>query len=333
MSDTPLDRLVDLLRQAPAEVFLQPHNVPDPDAIASCMGLQCVLGMRGVDTVIVYDHKIEKANAINMLKIFNVDMLPAGEVHTLGEKDWAVLVDGQKGNSNLTDLPTDEVAVIDHHEYLGNQGYRFEDVRPEVGSCSAIIAEYFFANQLVPPNPVASALLYGIYMDTNNLSRKLSRLDLDMFYKLYAFADMSVIAELRTNALSLEDLRLYADAFRGVEVHGEIGFLCVSEAHDALIGAASDIVLSVIGVNIVVAYAIRAGGVKLSVRSARKEVPANALVRALVDGIGLGGGHDHMAGGFIPAENLTTGRGEIGARLKQRALAFFGRCCARARHG
>ena len=53
MSDTPLDRLVDLLRQAPAEVFLQPHNVPDPDAIASCMGLQCVLSLRGVDTVIV----------------------------------------------------------------------------------------------------------------------------------------------------------------------------------------------------------------------------------------------------------------------------------------
>jgi len=33
---TKLDELVDLLKKAPDEVFLQPHNVPDPDAIASC---------------------------------------------------------------------------------------------------------------------------------------------------------------------------------------------------------------------------------------------------------------------------------------------------------
>ena len=38
---TRLDELVELLKQAPDEVFLQPHNVPDPDAIASCAGLQC----------------------------------------------------------------------------------------------------------------------------------------------------------------------------------------------------------------------------------------------------------------------------------------------------
>jgi single-stranded DNA-specific DHH superfamily exonuclease len=83
----------------------------------------------------------------------------------------------------------------------------------------------------------------------------------------------------------------------------------------------------------VVAYAIRAGGVKLSVRSSRKEVPANELVRALVDGMGLGGGHKHMAGGYIPAEKLEPGREGIAALLKQRAMAFFDQCCARSRSG
>lgn len=37
---TKLDRLVELLKEAPDEVFIQPHNVPDPDAIAASFGLQ-----------------------------------------------------------------------------------------------------------------------------------------------------------------------------------------------------------------------------------------------------------------------------------------------------
>jgi len=31
---TKLDELVSLLKKAPDEIFLQAHNVPDPDAIA-----------------------------------------------------------------------------------------------------------------------------------------------------------------------------------------------------------------------------------------------------------------------------------------------------------
>lgn len=168
---TRLDELCALLAEAPDEVFLQPHNVPDPDAIASCHGLQHLLRLRGIETAIVYDRDIEKANSVRMLEVFGIELVPAKTAHSLGAEDWAVLVDAQKGNANLTDLDTDEVAVIDHHEYLGAKGYRFEDVRPSVGSCSAIVAEYYFDNEAEPPPSVATALLYGILMDTDNLTR------------------------------------------------------------------------------------------------------------------------------------------------------------------
>lgn len=44
---TKLNRLVSLLKNAPAAVFIQPHNVPDPDAIASYTGLRYLLGLNG----------------------------------------------------------------------------------------------------------------------------------------------------------------------------------------------------------------------------------------------------------------------------------------------
>ncbi len=43
---TKLDQLVEILKEAPDEVFIQPHNVPDPDAIASSFGLKELLRVR-----------------------------------------------------------------------------------------------------------------------------------------------------------------------------------------------------------------------------------------------------------------------------------------------
>ena len=319
---TKLEILCDLLRQAPDEVFIQPHNVPDPDAIASSLGLQYLLAQRGIESAIVYDHEIEKANSLKMLEIFDVRMVRARDAATLGEEDWAVLVDSQKGNSNITDLDTDEVAAIDHHEYVGNKGYRFEDIRPEVGSCSAIISEYAFENDIALTPKVATALLYGIFMDTDNLTRGAVELDIDMFYRLYGLSDIGLINELRGNEISLNDLDLYADAFKTVEIYDEIGFLKLTSVNDSLLGAASDIVVSVAGVNVVVAYSIRPEGIKLSTRSISRDIKANRLVRSIVEETGFGGGHDHMAGGFIPAKNLSPLR-SIDTYIKHRTIRFM----------
>jgi nanoRNase/pAp phosphatase (c-di-AMP/oligoRNAs hydrolase) len=323
MSGTKLDSLIAILKDAPDEIFIQPHNVPDPDAIASSLGLYYLLTQRGLQKVrIVYDSEIEKANSLHMLELFNVPMIKSADAHSLGAEDWAVLVDVQKGNSNVTDLDTEEVASIDHHQYQGNQGYRFEDIRPSAGSCSAIIAEYFFENNIVPPSDIATALLYGIFMDTSDLTRGASPLDIDMFYKLYSLSDINKIVELRGNEISIKDLGCYAEAFRTVEIYDEIGFLRLASANDSLLGAAGDIVISVAGVDLVVAYAIRAEGIKLSIRSACPALKANDLVRHLVEGIGVGGGHDHMAGGFIPGENIIENR-SIDTFIKHRAIACY----------
>jgi len=323
---TKLDQLVDVLKDAPDEVFIQPHNVPDPDAIASSLGLYYILDLRGIKKLgIVYDDEIEKANSLRMVELFDVPIIRAKDAHTLGPEDLAVLVDVQKskgGNSHYTDLPTDEVAVIDHHEYNGNFGYKFEDVRPEVGSCSAIIAEYYFENNIVPPKKVATALLYGIYMDTNDLTRGSSSLDIDMFYRLYPLSDIDLIVELRGNEISKGDLDLYAEAFRTVELYDELGFLRLESANDSLLGAAGDIVVSISGVNITIAYAARDNGIKLSTRSITSRIKANDLVRYIVDGIGAGGGHDHMAGGFIPREKIAGSR-SMDTYIKHRAISFY----------
>jgi len=323
MSQTKLDKLVEILKEAPDETFIQPHNVPDPDAIASSLGLYYLLSLRGIKKLaIVYDQEIEKANSKKMLEMFKVPIIHASQAHTLGTEDWAVLIDTQKGNANTTDLPTDEVAVIDHHEFIGDMGYRFMDIRPGVGSCSAIIADWFFENKIEPPKEIATALLYGIFMDTDNLTRGVSDFDINMFYHLYSLADIDLIIELKENELSINDLELYAEAFKTVEIYDELAFLRLMNVNDSLLGAAGDIVVSIAGVYVVIAYSMRENGIKLSIRSRSDKVRANHLVKCLVEGFGVGGGHDNMAGGFIPNENLNHQR-VFDTFIKHRAIAYY----------
>jgi len=318
---TKFEKLADLLKKAPDEVFIQPHNVPDPDAIAASFGLQYLLKTRGIEAQIVYENEIEKANSSKMLELFNIKLSLASEVATLGEEDWTVLVDVQKGNSNVIDLVTDEVAVIDHHEYMGNNGYKLEDIRPGIGACSTIITQYFVENNIEIPKIVATALLYGIFMDTDNLTRGVSELDINMFYQLYSISDINLITELKGNQISSADLQDYSKAFKTVEVYGEIGFLYLDNGNDSLLGASSDIVITIAGVNVVVAYSPRENGIKFSTRSINRNIKANALVRFLLEGRGFGGGHDSMAGGFLPMDNLESTK-SLHTFVRHRAISY-----------
>ncbi|MFH2113792.1 MAG: DHHA1 domain-containing protein [Spirochaetota bacterium] len=315
-----IDELADILRETPGEVFIQTHDVPDPDAIASAHGLRHLLMGKGIPSRIIYDRDIEKADSRKMMELFEIELWPIASIQAMDAEDWIVLVDVQKGNTNLRCLlPTVEIAAIDHHELRPDARYRYMDVRPDIGSCSAIIADYYFKSGTIPPRLVATALLYGIFIDTDNLTRAVSPLDVEMFYLLHPLSDPELIKQIRGNQITLRDLKLYAEAFRTVEAYGPVAFLKLDDANDGLIGASSDIVLSLESVDVAVAYSMRPEGVKLSVRSINKAIPANTFVRALVDSLGFGGGHAHMAGGFIPHENLPVDK-NLDTLIKYRAI-------------
>lgn len=319
---TRIERLVSLLREAPGAVFVQPHDVPDPDAIASAFGLRHLLSRFNIDSRVIYGREYEKIDAQRMVELLGIDLSLASDVTSIDTEDWLVIVDGQKGNANIVDLRCVEVAAIDHHELRMDASYRFSDIRPDVGSCSSIIADYYFEAGETPPRLVATALMYGIFVDTDNLTRSVSELDARMFYRLHEHVDADLIRRLRCSQITRSDLAVYAEAFRTVEIYGKLGFLRLTDADDSLVGSANDILLSLDEVDVSIAFSVRIDGVKLSVRSIVDAVRADDLARAVVDGMGFGGGHVHMAGGFIPASALPRGK-SIDTLIKHRAISYL----------
>ena len=207
-------------------VYVQMHNFPDPVAIASAYGMKKLLEAEGITAEIVYKGSIEKTVTAKMVSLLNIDILEIKCAEELDKEREVIIVDAQKGNANIVDTHSDKTICIDHHPIYDPVDYRFSDIRPDVGACASIIATYYFDNNIDMSENVATALLYGIKMDTADMKRGVTQLDLDMFYKLYNMADHKVLNKLDTSVRQYDDLKAYAYAIAIVDVHGDACFAC-----------------------------------------------------------------------------------------------------------
>ncbi len=297
-----LKRLVEIVSSG--NVYIQTHNYPDPDAIASAFGLQTILRHYGIDSKICYDGTAEKLSALTMLDHFGIKMIPKDELGEMTKADKIITVDSQKYNSNLTDLIGDEVACIDHHPTMIECEYQYKDVRI-VGACATLIAEYFLENNIPIEQNVASALVYGIKMDTADFSRGMTELDAQMYAWLFPYADNDLLDRMKINTMEFADLKAYGSAIESISVYGNVGYAYIPfECPDALIAMISDFILALDIIEFSVVYAKRGNGYKFSVRSEIPSLHAGKIICNALSNIGSGGGHARMAGGFASGDKL-----------------------------
>ena len=290
------------------KVFIQTHNIPDPDAIGTAFGLQQLFKGFGVDSTICYDGDIDKLSSSKMLDMFGIEMFADQDIaHIMKEEDYIICVDSQKNAGNITDLVGDEIAAIDHHpttEKNADVPYLYKDVRI-VGACSTLITEYYQDLGIEPSVDVATALLYGIKIDTLQFSRGVKDEDIAAFAYLNSLADEQNIAKLEMNNIEFTDLKSYGAAINNIQIFDYLGISYIPFAcPDTMVSIVADFILSLIEVEVAVIYCERPDGLKFSVRSERDDVNAGELIAKALKGVGGGGGHATMAGGRIPASNL-----------------------------
>lgn len=284
------------------KVWIQTHNYPDPDAISTAFGLQQLLRHYEIKSHILYYGKIDKLSSQKLLKLCGISMHSYDDIRdTMHEEDMIILVDCQKGTSNTLNLIGDERAVIDHHPVVDGS-YEYADLRI-TGACASIISSYYQELGIRPSKKVATALLYGLKMDTFQFSRGVTPFDIHMFSYLFNFIDPALLKGLETNNMEFSDLKAYGAAIENIQVFGNMAFSHVDFiCPDALVAILSDFLLSLEEIDVVCVYARRRDGMKVSVRSERPDVHAGSLAREALDGWCKAGGHAVMAGGSIPGD-------------------------------
>lgn len=292
------------------DIWIQTHNFPDPDAISSALGLQSFLSHFGINSRICYEGQIDKLSSQKLTDACNIETFPYSEIKDeMKESDYIVLVDSQKGNKNVDDFVGDEVASIDHHPVVVDTEYKYSDLRI-TGACASMITEYFKVMNIEPSQVVATALLYGIKMDTQQLSRGITTFDLDMVRFLFPFVDKELLNTLESNNMEFADLKAYGEAISNISTYHRVGFSHLNFAcPDALVAILSDFILSLSEIDVVILYSVRPNGYKFSVRSERTDIDAGRMTHDVLPIFGKqadGGGHATMAGGFVPKEYFET---------------------------
>lgn len=311
-------RLVDLLKDH--MVYLQTHNYPDPDALASAFGMQVFLQAHGVDSTICYAGNIEKNSTKRMIEEFGIEAVHIDNLKDMANSDYIVTIDAQKYNSNITDFPGDEVACIDHHPTIVPCYYQYSDIRI-CGACSSIVASYFKSSDVTLDVNTATALLYGIKMDTDSFNRGVTDFDIEMFGYLHRLANNHKITSLYNSNMEIEDLYAYGEAIRSIKIYDNVGFATISfDCPDGLIAMISDFILGLDVVEISVVYATRSGGYKFSVRNETDVYHAGTITQKALQGIGGGGGHFSMAGGFLTREGLQSLGANPNYMIRQRFM-------------
>lgn len=295
-------RLQDLLNYNP--IVIQCHNIPDADAVASAYGVYKYLVSKGKETTMIYAGKeeISKANLKLMCQELEIPIEYVKEQpEILNVKNSLLLtVDCQYGAKNVDRFEAPHVAVIDHHR-IETEEAEMSMILPSYGACSTIIwklllDEGFNVNE---DDKLATALYYGLYMDTKELSEIVYPVDRDAADQLY-HNNMQILMFKNSN-ISLSELETAGLALLRYSYNDDYNF-AVAKANECdpnILGIVSDFIIQVDSIEVCVVYSKIAGGYKFSVRSCVRKVDASELSAFLADKIGSGGGHYDKAGGFI----------------------------------
>lgn len=251
-----------------------------------------------------------------MIRDLAIDMQNINGDSQMNNHHKIILVDGCKGNANVTDLIGDEVAVIDHHQVSSPDDVEFSDIRPDVGSCAAIIGSYFLDLGVAIPQKVATALMIGIGTDTALLTRGVSEDDLCVYFHCFHRADIDYVMSVLRNPIRYSDLQYFSYLINNLRVVDNMAFCHFQDGClQTLLAIMATFVLSLDEVDLVVLCATNDDHVQFSVRSENADWNAAGLIREALDGIGFGGGHQDMAGRMIPDVRLFN-RDEIFEKIR-----------------
>ena len=301
-----MNRLFEVLRPD-LPVCILVHNNPDPDSLASAMGLQYLLKKRGYSSArIYYDGFIGRAENKAMLSQLKISAHQITRVKPACRRQF-VLLDCQPFAGNVT-LPERAVplAVIDHHPLRQRtRKVPYFDVRTDYGACSTIVYEYLVAEDIAIPTPVATALFHAIFSETQGLGREGSEADKKAYLELLPRISFPRLSRIQYPPLSREFIaNLRQVLTSGFYYKHLVGVVLEELPYPDFVAEMADFLLRVKSMSWSICLGAYRDLLYISIRS--KNIHANTarLIRRAIPKSGTSGGHELIAGARVKIDKM-----------------------------
>jgi nanoRNase/pAp phosphatase (c-di-AMP/oligoRNAs hydrolase) len=295
-------RLFRVLRGLGGPLAVVTHDNPDPDAIASALALVRIAEFAGVEAHACYYGDISHQENRALVNLLDVRLRQLSTPDDVDGYAGVALVDHSRPGVNDGLDPDQSVdIVVDHHPPRAPISASFVDLRSDVGATSTLFTRYLRQLDVEPNRTLATALLYGIRVDTRDFSREVSVADYEAAAFLLSYADTSTLQRVESPSVSPEVFETLARAIRNRHQRGEVLISCVGRLRDRdALAQAADRLLDMQGVNVTVVYGLRDETIYVSGRARGTDVDIGETLREAYGRIGDAGGHADMAGAQIP---------------------------------
>ncbi len=305
-------KLQRILRNIDESLAIVTHDNPDPDAIASAVGLQRIAEAADTPADVCYFGEIshhENRALVNLLE-FDLQNL-AGDASLDSYSGFALVDHSRPGINDGLPESTPIDIVVDHHPPRAPVEARFVDLRSDVGATSTLICEYLETFEIPWTPAVATGLLFGIRTDTQDFTREVATADFHAAATLVEHADSGALQRIESPSMTADTLDIIAAAIRNRERDDDVLTTYAGEIsnRDALAQAA-DKLLELEGVATTLVYGYIDDVVYISARAYGTDLDLGEALRDAFGQIGSAGGHAQMAGAQIPIGILLDGTTE-----------------------
>lgn len=298
-----VDDLVVRARSAKAPIILM-YGDPDPDAIGSALGLAMLWRAFGAQPAIRYVGEVQRYQN-KLLLAYLRQPIAQLEPDELANADLVAVVDCQPGFWK-TNPPLVHV-VIDHHPLRDDTVGEFVDVREQYGATCTMIAEYLIESGVGFDRKLATALIYGIISDTDELQRHASSADVRAYDHLLARADRHFLARLAKSQvpMAMLDYIAWGIAHRVVCRDMIVVHFGAVPTPDVMVQAA-DLILLTCGITWVACAGVHDDRLIVIFRGDGHRQDVGKRARLAFDKLGSAGGHRTMGRAEVPLSEEQT---------------------------
>jgi nanoRNase/pAp phosphatase (c-di-AMP/oligoRNAs hydrolase) len=257
----------------------------------------------GIKVSLAFGGNIGRAENKAMVEKLNIHLKQINRI-SFEKYDRFALVDSQPAAGNHS-LPEDIRChlVIDHHPVQKGTKADFSVVKPDIGVSATILIEWLQVSDLSIPANLATGLAYAISSETQNLGREATGRDIQAYLHVYVRSSIRKLAQIsfpklpRTYFITLAKALNRAATFRNL-IQAHVGKVetpeIVAEIADFLVRHDR------------ISWSICSGKFEknliISLRSTNPNANAGDIIKKLVSDPKTVGGHEMMAGGYIPLD-------------------------------
>ena len=320
-------KLVPLLRSEGSMLIALQDN-PDPDAVAAATALrELAHHYGGLQCSFAHGGTVGRSENRALVEYLGLNLRPLGQVDPKAF-DLIAMVDAQPGAGNQS-LPASHPPdiVIDHHPIRRDtRSCRFTDVRSKYGATSTILWEYLRRAGISPDMPLATALLYGIRSDTQDLGREATAADIAAVDHLYPLVNKRMLSQIIRGRVPHSYFQMLTNALSAARIYDYSIVANLGEVDNPdTVAEAADLFLRHEKVRWTMANGIWNRRLLVSLRCSGDVKKAEEVAHQIASRLGTSGGHSTMAGAQIPLRKDTVKyRQDLERKVRDRFLRAVG---------